>query len=360
MTTRTEHLYIHVPFCRSICYYCDFCHRLYDEKIADRWLDALQKEIEGNCKDSYKTIYIGGGTPTSLSLSQLERLFRLVEPYGDECEEYTIEANPESLDEDKIALFERYGINRVSMGVQSSDDEMLKSLNRHHSFEDVKNAIDSLKKNGICNISVDLMYSLPGQDMKMLQTSIDDILSLDVEHISLYSLTIEDNTVFKAKGIQPLDIEIEADMYEMIVKKLTENGYIHYEVSNFCKPGYESRHNLGYWHYDNFLGLSLNASSKIGCLRWTNTSSFKEYFSMQDIKKDVIGLDKADMMFENVMMSLRLSEGIDIASFNKRYDCDILEVYGKGAANHNIIVSDGRLICTNLEILNSVLLDFME
>ena len=149
------------------------------------------------------------------------------------------------------------------MGIQSSNDQILQSLNRRHTFKDVKEKIALLRSYGFDNISGDLMYSLPGQDMKILEQTIDDILSLDLEHISLYSLTVEENSVFGKKGIESLDEDIEADMYELIERKLTENGYIHYEVSNYAKPGKESKHNLSYWNYEDFLGISLGASSKI-------------------------------------------------------------------------------------------------
>ncbi|MBR4609373.1 MAG: radical SAM protein [Erysipelotrichaceae bacterium] len=187
MTTRIKHLYVHVPFCSSICYYCDFCHRIYDKKLAEQWLETLKKEIQTSCSDFYETIYIGGGTPTVLSLDQLRRLLEMISEFADKVKEYTIEVNPESLDEDKILLFKEYGINRISMGVQSSNDRILSSLNRKHSFADVKDKIVLLKKHDLSNISVDLMYSLPDQTMEILDQSIEDILSLDVPHISLYA-----------------------------------------------------------------------------------------------------------------------------------------------------------------------------
>ena len=245
MTTRIKHLYIHVPFCNAICFYCDFAHRVYDFSLAEKWLERLEKEIKDNCKDRYETIYIGGGTPSCLNNDQLDRLLTLIDPYTEEVKEYTIEVNPESLTIDKINIFNRHKVNRISMGVQSSDDAILKALNRKHTFNDVREAVKLLKENKLSNISVDLMYSLPDQDMDILKKAVNDILLLDVPHISLYSLTIEENSVFGKRGVKNLDEDIEADMYEYIEKVLTENGYVHYEVSNFCKEGYESRHNMG-------------------------------------------------------------------------------------------------------------------
>ena len=360
MTTGIKHLYIHVPFCKGICYYCDFARRVYDEKLADRWLDRLSKEIEDNCHDQFETIYIGGGTPSCLSLKQSERLLSLISPYASEVKEYTIEANPESIDSDKISLYKQYGINRISLGVQSSNDELLRSLNRAHDFKCVIDKVELLKNSGLSNISIDLMYSLPGQDMEILKQSLNDILKLDVPHLSLYSLTIEENSVFGKKGISNLDEEIEADMYELIDKVLRENGYIHYEVSNFAKKGFESKHNMGYWNYDDFLGLSVGASGKIGNNRYSNTRDLNTYLNSDNIRSEDLYLNKKDMMFENIMMSLRTIYGLDIRKFEEKYDVDIRETYEKGLENSNIKIIDNRLICDNLEVLNSVLLDFMD
>lgn len=355
-----NHLYIHVPFCKAICNYCDFCHRIYDEKLAERWLDRLNREIKENCQDQFETVYIGGGTPTSLSDEQLVRLLGMLDPFTVKTAEYTIEANPESLDQNKIDIMKKHGINRVSMGLQTADDDLLKELGRRHSFNDVKEKISMLKDSGISNISIDLMYSLPSQTIEILQDTLDKALKLGVPHISLYSLTIEENSVFGKKGIKTLDEDTEADMYELIEKGLCEKGYIHYEVSNYCLKGYESRHNLGYWNYDDFLGISLGASGKIGNNRYTNTRSFEKYFNEEDIRDEDLYLNKKEMMFEHIMMSLRMIYGLDIEAFNRKYTCDLIEEYPKGISNPNISIMNGRLICTNLAILNSVLLDFME
>ena len=360
MTTRIKHLYLHVPFCNSICFYCDLCHRVYDEKLAYRWLDRLKSEIEDNCKDKYETIYIGGGTPSSLNEDQLERLLTMIDPYTGECLEYTVEINPESLSEDKICILKKHRVNRISMGVQSSDDQILRSLNRRHDFACAKEKIALLKRYGFENISVDLMYSLPGQDLDILNRTIDDILGLDVKHVSLYSLTIEENSVFGKKGIDHLDEDIEADMYELIDSRMNEAGYIHYEISNFCKEGYQSRHNMGYWDYDDFLGLSAGASGKIGNNRYSNTRSLERYLNEKDIRDEDLHLSRKEMMFENIMMSLRTIYGLDIEEFNRKYDSDLIREYPLGISNKYIEIRDGKMFCTKPEILNSILLDFMD
>ena len=360
MMNEIKHLYVHVPFCRSICYYCDFCHRIYDHELAQRWLKRLQKEMEVSLHPGYETIYIGGGTPTALAYDEFGTLLELLKPYSGQVCEYTIEANPESLDEDKIVLMNEYGINRVSLGIQSTDAEILRSINRKHDFALIREKIASLRRYGLDNISVDLMYSLPGQTMETLQRTLDDILSLDVPHISIYSLTIEENSVFGRKGITALDEDTEADMYERIEKVLTANGYRHYEVSNYCKEGMYSRHNMAYWNYEDFIGISLAASSKIGNHRFTNTRSFERYFNEEDIREEDLYLSWKEKMFEHIMMSLRTDIGLDIADFEKRYGCRIEEEYPLGVKNPHIIIDDGRMYCKDLAILNTVLLDFME
>ncbi len=355
-----KHLYVHVPFCHSICFYCDFCHRIYEKELAQKWLDRLRKEMEDVLRPGYETIYIGGGTPTALGYGELKTLLQLLKPYSAQVCEYTIEANPESLDEDKTALMKEFGINRVSLGVQSTDEEILRSLNRKHDFSLIQEKIALLRKYGLDNISVDLMYSLPGQTMEKLQKSLDDILSLDIPHISIYSLTIEENSVFGRKGIRSLDDETEADMYELIEKVLCGNGYRHYEISNYCRDDRYSRHNMAYWNYEDFIGISLAAASKVGNRRYTNTRSFERYFSSNDIREEDLCLDKKEQMFEHIMMSLRTDIGLDIADFEKRYGCKIKEEYPQGFDNPHIVIENRRMYCKDPEILNTVLLDFME
>ena len=360
MMKRTKHLYIHVPFCKAICFYCDFCHIIYNNDTVIKWLYQLSKQIKDECNDQYKTIYIGGGTPSCLSNEELDGLLSLIDPYTNEVEEYTIEANPESLTEDKIDIIKRHHVNRVSLGVQTTDETLLKTINRHHSFDDVKNVIQMLNDKSLCNISVDLMYSLPGQTMDMLNRTIDDILSLDVPHISIYSLTVEENSVFGKKGIDKLDDDTEASMYELIIERLTDAGYINYEVSNFCKPDMYSRHNMAYWNYEDFLGLSAGAAGKLSNRRYQITGDVKRYIEDYKTYDEDILLEKEDLMFENIMMSLRTIYGLDIKMFNKLYDCDFCKIYSKGISNPLIRIENDICYCTNKALLNSVLMDFMD
>ena len=358
--TRIKHLYIHVPFCNTICSYCDFCHKVYNQELSNKWLDVVSKEIKDKCKDNYETIYIGGGTPTSLSNNQLDKLLSCIDQYAKEVVEYTVEVNPESLDINKINIFKKHGINRISMGVQTSNPDLLKLINRKHSFDDVKQKIQLLKDNGLTNISIDLMYSLPNQTIPSLNKTIDDFISLDIPHVSLYSLTVEENSIFGKKGYKSLDEDLEADMYELIVDRLNKAGYIHYEVSNFSKPGFESKHNMGYWDYEDFLGISMSSSSKVGDKRWTITRDFNKYFEDYNSKDEDLNLTKQDLMFENIMMALRTNKGLNIEEFNRKYDCDILNEYRNALKDDNIYIDNNYLKVKNLGILNSTLIKFIK
>ncbi|MBF1099746.1 MAG: radical SAM family heme chaperone HemW, partial [Solobacterium sp.] len=249
MTTKPKHLYLHVPFCRTICSYCDFCHVGYQETVANQWLDAIKTDIQNrHINENLRTIYIGGGTPTTLSSSQLDQLLCLLDPYAHMVQEYTIEINPETFDEDKAKMLQKHGVNRASIGFQTSDERLLQMMNRHHRLEDVAETMRLLRKYGIDNISLDLMYSLPTQTMESLKKSLQDAIALEPTHLSLYSLTIEPNTVFAKKGYEHLEDDMEADMYEWICKMLPRYGFVQYEISNFAKAGMISQHNCAYWN----------------------------------------------------------------------------------------------------------------
>lgn len=361
MNSLVKHLYIHVPFCKTICSYCDFCHVLYTEELANKWLTRLKKDLLEMNNKTFETIYIGGGTPSCLNIKQLKELLSMIRPYSKQTIEYTIEINPESTDIDKIKLLKEYGINRISIGLQSSNDRLLKLMNRHHNYEDVKRVVNDLKKEGINNISIDIIYSLPTQTMSNLKETIDDVLKLDVVHISLYSLTIEKGTIFDKLNYKNLDEEIEADMYEYIEKTLTQNNYIHYEIANFSKLGYESKHNIGYWNYDDYIGISPGAVGKYNHKRYTNNKNLIDYIEGKNII-EVEELENDEEAFENIMMSLRTIYGLDLKLFKERYKIDFLNKYKNVIDKHNdkFMIKDNHLICLKREILNTILLDFME
>ena len=356
---------MHVPFCRTICSYCDFCHVGYQETLANQWLDAIKADIQ-NChiNENLRTIYIGGGTPTALSSSQLDQLLSLLDPYTRMVQEYTIEINPETFDEDKAKILQKHGVNRASIGFQTSDEKLLQMMNRHHRLEDVAETMKLLRKYGIDNISLDLMYSLPTQTMESLKKSLQDAIALEPTHLSLYSLTIEPNTVFAKKGYEPLEYDIEADMYEWICKILPQYGYQQYEISNFAKAGMISQHNCAYWNYQDFYGIGCGASGLEGSTRYDIPKNVRKYIEDPSIK-DTIELTTQEQMFEAVMMGLRLKEGMYIHLFEERFHTSVLEVYSiqiKRLCNAGkLILENKRLRCSEegFEILNSILLEFM-
>ena len=357
------HLYVHVPFCKTICAYCDFCHYGYNLNNITSWLTELKNELKAKADSlvDFDTIYIGGGTPSCLDYQELKEFLELISAYTKKVSEYTIEVNPETITEAKVELFKEYGINRISMGLQSSDEAELKLMNRHHSFNDVANVVNLFRRYGITNISLDVMYSLPNQTMATLKKTLEAVLSLDVPHISLYSLTVEENSLFGRKGYKSLDEDIEADMYEYIVEVLENNGYRYYEISNFAKSNYESRHNLGYWNYDDFVGISMGASGKEHHQRYDNVRTLKEYLNHQ-YSKETIALTRDDEMFEQIMMSLRTSFGLDLKLFERRYGISFFEQFKEAYNKHQneFFIQDEHLIVKNLELLNTLLLDFLD
>ncbi|MBR2677426.1 MAG: radical SAM family heme chaperone HemW [Solobacterium sp.] len=359
-------LYVHVPFCASICYYCDFFRQVYRKETADAWLNALEYELlHADINEGIETIYIGGGTPSSLSESQLDRLLSLLDPYKNKISEYTVEVNPETVTQAKIDLLLKHGVNRVSIGLQSHDAALLKKLNRNHSFENVSRLVNQFSACGISNISLDLMYSLPTQTMESLQRSTELAVSLNPSHLSLYSLTIEENSVFGKQGVRPLDEDTEADMYEWICSYLTDHGYDHYEISNFARDGKESLHNTRIWEYDDFYGFGCGASGKDEKGRYDHPGTLKQYLA-DPAARTYTYLSKEERMYETVMMGLRLSRGISRTRFRKMYGIDLTEVYPETIASlcreGMLILTEDRLFCSahGFELLNTVLVRFME
>ncbi len=348
--SKPESLYIHIPFCESICDYCDFAKLQYFHSFADSYLDALEKELidcVGN--KSLKTIYIGGGTPTSLSDDQFTRLLKMVHPFALSVLEYTVEANPESLSLSKINMLKKYGVNRVSIGVESTNDNILKSINRKHTFQDVQNVVSLLRNNGIDNINLDLIIGLPNVSEKMLEKDIFNILLLNPNHISCYSLTVHEHTVFHINGIEEPSEDFAFESYKKINDILSIKGYEHYEVSNWAKPGFRSEHNLTYWRNEQYYGIGLAASGYIGDKRYKNTTSFKKYISFNnEIEEETVSF--TDQKQYEIMLRLRTSEGILLEDFNKKFACDFYsdnKDYIDGCIKDGLLIlKDGRLFPT--------------
>lgn len=324
----TTSAYIHIPFCKSICSYCDFCKMLYVNNWVNDYLKALYKEI----KDSYqgeklKTIYIGGGTPSSLKPNQLEVLFKIIELLNkdDDCE-FTFECNIDDINVQLLNILYKNKVNRLSIGIESFDKENLKYLNRTTDFKDALNKIEMCRKYKFDNINIDLMYAIPNESLKTLKKDLGLILKLKPDHISTYSLIVEYHTKVGIENPPSFDENIELSMYEHIEDTLEAKGYTHYEVSNFAKKGKESNHNLTYWNNEEYYGFGLGASGFVDNVRYDNTRNLKKYLNKEYRANAEILVDKTNMDNE-IMLGLRKLEGINIEHFQEKFGKDIFEIY---------------------------------
>lgn len=321
-------VYVHIPFCRSICSYCAFSKMFYEESLVDRYLDVLEQEI----KDTYqeerlKTIYIGGGSPSCLSLMQLKRLLGILAQLKKEKEyEYTIEWNIEDTTLEKLKLCFKYGINRLSFGVETVQKEQLQRINRHHDIKQVEDVLTQARDVGFSNINVDLIYALPHQTLRDVKEDLQFIKTLPITHISTYSLMIEEHTKFYLDGVIPASEERDEAMYHLIRKELKKAGFQQYEISNFCKPGYESKHNLTYWNNGYYYGFGLSAAGYVPKKRYVNTKSINQYLGGNWIK-DIEELTMFDEMSYEMILGLRKLEGVSKQRFYCKFHRNIEEVF---------------------------------
>ncbi|MBQ9458042.1 MAG: radical SAM family heme chaperone HemW [Bacilli bacterium] len=316
-------LYIHIPFCKGFCPYCDFPKAYYFEDQADAYLLSLFAEAKAKCHGPYRTIYFGGGTPTCLNLTQLESLLGFFAPYLAPNGEFSCEANPDSLSEEKIALLAQYGVNRVSLGVQSFSPKYLKLLGRHHDAEDVKRAVNSLREHGITNINLDLMFALPAQTVSEVQADVAKAIALKPTHISAYSLILEEGTAFFARGVKEASQDDQADQYEAVRAALEEAGYRRYEVSNFALPGFECRHNLAYWHDEDYDAIGLGASGHDGKTRYKNTVNVPDYLKGKwKLEQETLSPKEEEECY--LLSNLRLVDGFALSSYKARFGKDFI------------------------------------
>lgn len=354
--------YIHIPFCNSICSYCDFCKLYYTEKWIEPYLKSLELEIQNNYKgEILNTIYIGGGTPSSLSVSELNYLFKILKKFKtSENLEFTFECNIEDINLDKIKILKKNGINRLSIGVQTFNEKHIKLLNRHHIKNEVFEKIKLLKENGFNNINIDLIYAIPGQTLKDLEQDLDYFLELDIPHISTYSLILEQNTKLYIENYENISEELDYEMYELIKRKLT--NYHHYEISNFSKPGYESKHNLTYWNNDSYYGFGLNACGYDGKFRYINTKNINKYMNgnwLQE-KEEVSFNEKIENLF---ILGLRKIDGINIDDIKNKYNLNIINIdVVKKLISEKKLVIDSRYIKISKDYIytsNDILIEFL-
>ena len=345
-------LYIHIPFCKSRCIYCGFYSTTAFE-LRQQYTDALCREIADRASGSISTIYLGGGTPSQLTLSQLHQIFDTIYKYNkvEKDAEVTIEVNPDDVTEELAAALPTLSVNRVSMGAQTFDDERLAFLHRRHTSRQVGEAIDRLRKAGISNISIDLMYGFPEENLTSWQQDISTALSLDVEHLSAYCLMIEEGTPLYRMQIPPIDEELERTMYELLMDRLEAAGYEHYEISNWGlspRPlqrerelrSYRSRHNSSYWNQTPYIGIGAAAHSYDGqcCRRW----------NISDIRRYIDGIRQGTCVYEEewldedtryndcVTVALRTCEGINLKNLSARHRQYCLE-------NAQHFIDDGLL-----------------
>ncbi|MDM5208534.1 radical SAM family heme chaperone HemW [Cytobacillus kochii] len=340
--------YLHIPFCEHICHYCDFNKVFLKGQPVDEYLQYLDKEMEITMNSSdyapFKTIFVGGGTPTALNEKQLATFLESIRkrlPLAGEYE-FTFEANPGDLSYEKLKLLYDYGVNRLSLGVQTFNDQLLEKIGRVHRAKDVYQSVESAKKAGFKNMSIDLIYSLPTQTMADFQETLTTSFQLDVQHYSAYSLIIEPKTVFynlmrKGKLHTPGE-DVEAAMYELLMEKMKENGFEQYEISNFSKPGFESKHNLTYWNNEAYFGFGAGAHSYVEGYRRSNYGPLKKYMEPLDQNElpimDKHEVTKKEKMEEEMFLGLRKTQGVSMKAFKDKYDIEIMEIFREELLAH--------------------------
>lgn len=363
-------IYIHIPFCMSKCYYCDFVSYSNMDEIIEKYIDALCIEILKNSEIlsqyNIKTVYFGGGTPSYIKSEYIEKIMKTLKMFSkndeeknNEFSEVTIELNPNSTTLKKLLQYKDCGINRISLGVQSTNDAILKNIGRAHSYKDIIISLENIKKAGFKNISIDLIYPLPGLDIKTFKSTLNDIKTFkekyDIKHISIYNLEIHENTkldfLLKEHFLSLPDEDTEYEMKELVYDTLLKYGFEKYEISNYSLKGYESKHNLVYWNQEKYLGFGASASSFFYGCRYKNTDNINEYingiFNDEDIVIQREQLDKLSLMKEYIILKLRLKSGIDVLSFNKKFDTNIFDLFKQEfdyfINNGLIIYNDNKL-----------------
>lgn len=356
--------YVHIPFCEHICYYCDFNKVFLKGQPVHDYLQALEQEIIMTMREhpteALETIFVGGGTPTALNEKQLSYLCEIITnnlSVNDQLE-FTFEANPGDLTREKLQILKDAGVNRISLGVQTFNDELLKKIGRVHRVRDVFRSIEEIKRMGFENISIDLIFSLPGQSIDDFKQTLNEAFSLEIPHYSGYSLIIEPKTVFynlMKKGKLPTPGEdIEAEMYEILMNKMEKHGFHQYEISNFSKQGYESRHNLTYWNNNEYYGFGAGAHSYLEGFRRSNAGPLKKYINhiaageLPILEENKV--TKSGQMEEEMFLGLRKTEGVSIGRFINKFGTNPLELFDQElkrlVRNQWLAVSDQQIYLT--------------
>lgn len=358
-------VYIHIPFCRQLCSYCDFCKNYYEENIADNYLEALEKEIIHDYNgETIETIYIGGGTPSVLSFKQLEKLLEMVHIFHvSEQLEFTVECNIEDISNELLEFLYQKGVNRLSIGIQSFKNFFLKQLNRNYNRDDIITSLEIVKNSKIKNVNVDFMYALIGQTLDDVKEDIELFLFYDFPHISTYSLILEKHTPLYIDRAKQVSEEIDADMYEYICNRLIKSGYEHYEVSNFSKLGYSSKHNLTYWNNQFYYGFGASASGYREGMRYDHTRSIYTYIENQK-KCNIEKIDRKKELQNEFILGFRKMKGIHKKDFFKKYQIKLQHIsiikkllkQGKLLQNDKYVYINPKYIYT----MNEILIEFLD
>ena len=361
---KNKSVYIHIPFCDSICSYCDFCKFIKNEKWIYDYLEELNNEIKQTYKgEIINTIYIGGGTPSSLDIKQLNKLFEIIKIINKlEKVEFTFECNIENITEEKLKFLYNNGVNRLSIGIQTFNEKYLKYLNRNHNKDIIKEKITLAKQIGFNNINIDLMYALPNQTIEDLKEDLDEFLKLNITHISTYSLIIEPHTKLYINNESNIDEELDYEMYNIIINILESNGYKHYEISNFSKDEYESKHNLTYWNNNEYYGFGVGASGYIEGVRYDNTRSVNEYLKGHYVLNSN-KLDLKETIENEFILGLRKINGINKDEFYNKYNIDIKSIDKvKKLLSENKLLENKKNIYINpkyIYVSNDILVEFI-
>ena len=357
--TNSSGIYIHIPFCVKKCSYCDFNSFDNIEHLYEPYTDALLAELAVRLPYDYDTVFIGGGTPTALPLPLLLRAVGRVAKNG--CE-FTVEVNPATIDKEGFARLRAAGVNRISLGLQSADDAELKTLGRIHDYSAFLNTYSAARGAGFDNINVDLMFSLPNQTADGFLRTLEKVVALSPEHLSCYSLILEEGTpLFDANPALP-DEDEDREMYVRCVDYLKKHGYEHYEISNFSKPGFECRHNLKYWNRDDYYGMGAGAHSLVGGVRYANTTGVEEYIKGNNPSSEPLTAEDEEREF--IFLGLRKTEGIDLALYRALFGQDFLQRRSRAAEKYRAFceVENGffRLNLDGISVSNVILSELTE
>lgn len=358
---KIKSVYIHIPFCNSICSYCDFCKVVYNHDWIKPYFEKLESEVDNSYMgEEIETLYIGGGTPSCLSLEELKKLFQIIDKFHkSKTIEFTFECNLNDIEEEKFQFLYNQGVNRLSIGIESFDEEKLEFMKRESNWKEAKKKIKQLRRIGFKNINVDLMYAIPKETIKVLKKDLKKFVKLKPEHISTYSLIIEKNTLVGLNKIKPIEEEHDFKMYHTIGKKLKKKGYIHYEISNFAKKGYESHHNLTYWNNDEYYGFGVGASGFVEAIRYENTKSLTEYLKGNFISSKSL-MSKVDNMENELILGFRKLEGINLEKFFEKYEENMQNIFPIKPLikNGDLIYKNGRVYINpkKLYVMNEILL----